>query len=609
MESSSENPVIVVDYTKKSIIKIRNSVGSTNQVNWVYLGKNVSSFLEIQRILGSHGNNISIGEILQANAGKYRQEFIDFLGESAVGSKNPWWYLTSISEKNPFISDLYLNFCYLKTAFDLINTRTEPFFIICENHSLVKAIADNISGVHSVEIRSSQTTLINFFENLQNFFWKIFRKFVFISRFFLRICLAKIIRLCCSGPLEKTLRNPIIIHAWADNRSFTKENQFSDVYFGDLSKRIDEHHKEYFFLLDVLPTLFYPLALLKIHRLPEPWHLLEEYLSFSDLAASLIITSQLYQNDYSNTSLSGLEILALLKEDALQDGQITRTELSYLYYCAGKQITRLCNPGSFFYTFENHIWEKMLLKGIREISDKVLTTGYAHATVNTMELSYSVSDAEKQIIPLPDHILVNGKKPQKVLTESGFDAKRIFIIGSLRYGGMHLPPHQVSVSGNKRILVILSADINRSLEMISKVKDAFLNCDDVSIVFKPHPIQKISRILQYTQDLPRHFTVSNGPLVDLLNMADMAIFSDSTASVEAAARGIPILHLKSDFLIDINIFDQSTIVQSVGNSQQIRTVSKELCSLDNIDMKRYQDLVGEFFSPIDKIIIDKEIAS
>jgi hypothetical protein len=224
-----------------------------------------------------------------------------------------------------------------------------------------------------------------------------------------------------------------------------------------------------------------------------------------------------------------------------------------------------------------------------------------------MELSYSVSNAEKQIIPLPDHILVNGKKPERVLTESGFDPERIFILGSLRFGVMRFPPRQNPLVLRKRILVVLSADINRSLEMISTVRDAFLQSKDVSVVFKPHPIQKTFWILQQTGDLPGHFTVSTLSLDAQLETTDMVIFSDSTASVEAAARGIPILHLTSGFLIDINLFDRPSIVLSVGDPKQIRAVSETLCSLDGDALVRYQDLIPDLFSPLQEDVLEREL--
>jgi len=606
MDPAKKKPVIVAGYSKKTITGILDSVGPEDQVIWAYLGKNVSTFLEIKTIFGTRGENIPVGELLQANAAECRQDFIDLLGEYAAGFEDSLWYLTSISEKNPFVSDLYLNFCYLKTAIDLINSRVEPFFIIFEDPCLVKAIGDNTGAVLEREIRLSPT-FSHSSRMVQKTIRRIMSKSVFVSRFMLRICLARAFRLLRSRAPEQGQASPILIHAWTDERSFAQKNKFVDIYFGRLSEKIEKFQKEYFLFLDVLPTMFYPHALLKLVRLEKPCRLFEEFISFSDVIHSLSVTSGIPTKTYSNAVLSGLDIVSLLTEETEKDRQTARAELSYLYFCAGKKIASSCNPRSIFYTFENHIWEKMLIVGIRKISRKVRLIGYAHATVNTMELSYSVSGAEKQIIPLPDHILVNGKTPKKVLTDSGFDPARIFILGSLRFGSMHLPPPQKPQTGRKTILVVLSADINRSLEMISKVRDAFLHSPDVSIVFKPHPIQKISRILQHTGDLPLHFTVSTASLDALLERTDMVIFSDSTASVEAAARGIPILHLTSDFLIDINIFDQSSIVRSVGDPQEIQTVSEELFRLRRDERIRYQELVHALFSPINDDVLEQEI--
>ena len=608
MTLDCENTLVVMPQGKRSLAHILQFASIGSPFSWVYFGKNVSYFTELKTQIGNPGKNIPVSELLQGNAKKYRQDFIDYLGSCAADSQDPWWYLTSISEKNSYVSDLYLHFCYLKTFFDVADRYNGRIFVICENPGLLKSIQENSPDNRSIEILPLRDRIPDLFRTCNLKCQKLKNKFVFFMRFILRICLARIvIPICRPTPLPR-IQHPVVIHSWTDQRSFTRDGRYEDVYFGSLAQKIDKIPREYFFLIDILPTIAFPLALRKMIRVRKPWHLFEEYLSFSDVTAALRISSRVTKRLVFRHTLLDLDISTLISEDILSDQQSARTELSYLYYAAGKRISALHSPASFWYTFENHIWEKMIIRGLKEAGN-LRVVGYAHSTVNSMYLSYSISPHERDLIPLPDSILVNGKKPKEILVSSGFDDARIHIVGSLRYGDLSSPAPERTPGAGKKILVILSADINRSLEMISKCGEAFSSCDGVSVIFKPHPIQKLSGIVTLIQQLPGQFRFSTEPLGTLLDDTDVVLYSDSTASVEAVARGIPILHVKSDFLIDIDIFEESHIFRSADSPDQIRTFTFELFRFTRESPEESRAAIRDLFSPVDDNVLIQEIGS
>lgn len=612
MERHSDKHIVVLDFNKKTIRYLKEKTVSGNSVFWVYFGKNVSNFLEIKRTLGSCGVNIPISEKLQANAEKYRQDFIDGLGSLAAGTRNPWWYLTSISEKNPYVSDLYLNFCYLKTFFGISWPQGNTVFVICESPSLIKTIVENSSDITGIEYLPLISLHEKVVQRISSKIHQFFHKSFFILRFVSRIMLARLLSFFKRKRCMEGQDNPIVIHSWADYRSFSSDKQYSDIYFGDLPERLNNEGRSYFLLVDILPTIWYLTALKKIFAVKKPVHLFEDFLGFSDILDAITIFSKIPQCIPQKTSISGLLITDLLQDELQKDHQNSRIELSYLYYAAGKRMARTYNIFSFVYTFENHIWEKMMIMGIHEITDVTRIIGYAHATVNSTELSYSLSSREKDYIPLPDCILVNGEKPKNVLVASGFDATRIHVLGSIRYGNLLSPMIQNDLPKTEsRILVILSADINRSLEMMNKCIEAFGQTPQFLITFKPHPIQKTSVIFEFSKGLPQRFQVSLEPLQGLLKITDAVIFSDSTASVEAAALGIPLLHIKSDFLIDTNIFNKDQFVPSVSSPDDIRISASMLIQQPEASLMAYKShiltSIQGLFAPVDENVMMREI--
>lgn len=608
MAQDSDNTLVVLLQGKRSLARILDFALAGSPFSWVYFGKDVSFYMDLKNQIGSHGKNIPVSELLQGNAKKYRQDFIDYLGTCAAGSQDTRWYLTSISEKNPDVSDLYLHFCYLKTFFDIADHHNGRIFVICQNSGLIRSIETNSTHNNCIEISPLHDRITDFFHSCGLKCQKLKNKIVFFIRFMLRICLARIVFRICNRVSLPGLQPPVVIHSWVDQRSFPRDGYYDDIYFGSLAQRIEEIPREYFFLIDILPTFFYPLALRKMIKTGKPWRLFEEYLAFSDVTDALGISSEVTKRPFFRHTLMDLDISPLIEEELFSDQQNARTELSYLYYAAGKRISAFHDPASFWYTFENHTWEKMIIRGLKE-SGHPRIIGYAHSTVNYMYLAYSLSPLERSILPLPDSILVNGNKPKQILVSSGFDESRIHIVGSLRYGDLSSPVPERILGIRKKILVILSADINRSLEMISKCCDAFRSCNEISVIFKPHPIQKLSGIINSIKQLPGQFSLSTEPLGTLLGDTDIALYSDSTASAEAVARGIPVLHVKSDFLIDINIFEESRLFRSASSPDQIRSITGELSGSTSGSPEEFRAAIRDLFSPVDDNVLMQEISS
>lgn len=608
MISDRDNRIVVMMKGRASQQYIMDCVSDDTPFSWIYFGKDVSHYIELKKTIDGHGKNIAISQTLQKNAKECRQEFVDFIGSCASESKNPWWYLTATSEKNSYVSDLYLNFCYLKTFFDIIPNHNGKVFVICENPDLISSI--NLNSQGNPRIRSRLN--ITFFPRL----WimcsykvrKFWNKSIFLMRFLVRIVIAKSLARIFHGVVTYKIKNPIIIHSWADQRSYPNNNRYTDVYFGALADRFEKTNKPYFLLIDILPTINFLFAVVKTRKIPKPWHLFEEYLTLCDPFTALVVAARAQKVPKTTKHLLAMDVSTLLKSDMWNDSRNARSELSYLYFTAGKRMAAIHAPVSVCYTFENHAWEKMFIKGIREAFQNSRIIGYAHSTVNSLELSYSISPSETGLIPLPDSILVNGKKPKKVLASSGFDENTIHIVGSLRYGKLGNCMAGNATTDKKKILVILSADINRSLEMIEKCGGAFKSSTDFFVTFKPHPIQKTTQIFRLITQLPDTvFRISTEPLSDLLRDVDVAIYSDSTASVEAVACGISVLQIRSDFLIDISIFDESEIFPSASTPEQIHALSLALCEKKNLHVNEYQQAVSCLFSSVNEEVLDREI--
>lgn len=578
------------------------STNTSNELDyWIYLGKNVIVFSEIEKVIGNRIKRIDTGKDLQDAARTLRKPYIDFVGSLSRNENKMAWILTSISEKNVYLSDLFLMLCYLETLDHEIKKYPGGICVFCEEPVLIRAILKNFEKYANLEIQCFNSTATTIQESIQKKLTLHKDQALFIICYFLRISCARILHILnISGQNIQKNKPVIAIHTWIDKRSFSNINSYSDVHFGNLGHLLEMNNKDFFYMFDILTLTELPRILINMSKVKISWKLFEDFLEFSDIFRAFYMAKRRKKEGKNDVFFSGREVSVLLNAGYAQDKYSLRPELSYLYYFAAKNMTRQFSVKTFIYTFENHIWEKMTIEGIRESSPHTKIVGYAHGTVDKMYLGYSLSVTEKNLIPTPDVILVNGHQAQEILFKSGFEDTNIQIIGSLRHGNLTFINKRNKTERKSEILVVLSYDLYRSLEMIFKCVKAFSGTEDLSITFKPHPIINLEILMKFAGSLPKTFSFSSKSISTLFETANLVIYSDSNASVEAASLGIPFLHIKSDFTIDMNIFEDVELIPSVSSPQQIRIQSLKILNGEYPLFEEIQMYVKKIFSLVDE---------
>ena len=603
---AKQRKILLLNAKPDSAIKFLNNQNCNNLDYWIYLGKNVTFFLEIEKIIGVRIKKIEIGEILQGTASRLRKPYIDFIGHIAQKDNKIAWNLTSISEKNFYSSNLFLLLCYIETLNYAIKKYPGGICIFCEDPSLFRTIRKNLGNNGDLDIQEEIPEIKpTIKKNLQLILVKyryIQNKVSYVHYFARRIFYARLFQIQKISGQNISKNEPVIgIHSWTDQRSFHIEGSFSEPYYGDLGKLLEENNiNNYFYVIDVLGTISYTEALTKLSKIQFQWKLFEDFLNFSDIIRAWYMAQSRKKEETRDIFFLGYEISDLLNEEYARDRYNNRSEVCALYYLAAKKMSRQFSIKTFIYTFENHIWEKMTIEGIRESSPHTKIVGYAHSTVNKMNLVYSLSDNDKNLIPIPDIIVVNGPSAQEILFESGFKDINIQVIGSLRYGNLGIIGKSENPKNKFEILVVLSYDLNKSLELIFKCVEVFSDIMDFSITFKVHPITGLQSLMNSAGNLPEIFSFSSSPLNILFKTANLVIYNDSTASVEAALVGIPLLHIKSDFDIDMNIFEDLKDIPSVSSPSQIQIQSLKILGGEYPSFEKVQTYVRQIFALIDE---------
>jgi len=600
-EKATLQSIILVPANLKSIQKLYINNTECRTFSWLYLSKDALFFTKLRTSLPKDISFVDTGDLLQDFAHRHRQDYIDFIGSLSVRNNSLYWWLTSVSEKNPFISTVFLYFCYLKIIEQFSNS-SHNLVIICDSYSLIDSVMDNFARRSDLTIRTEDSKIDRIINMASRLFSGIIKKGFFTIRFSSRIGIAKCFAIAKGHKKPGNTQKGIALHSWTDVRSFRNKREYHDTYFGNLKRDLMENYSDFYTISYVLPTFYYPKAVVSLTMYEERIFLFEEFLSQWDVFRSLFSILFKMPSTSDVPLLSTIDLSSVIRHEIRFDRYASsRSETALLHYYAGKRIACKGHLKTLIYTFENHMWEKMLCSGIRQSDKRCQLIGYAHSVISPMYLFYTRSRLEYDLAPIPDYIMVNGILAKDRLSQSGFDRERIIICGALRYNNLNSLKHnQPKRGGKKVILVIPTSGFNETVELIDKVYLAFREFENITVIIKPHPTIPADKIIRIFSFMPRHFSFSSEAVEMLLNTTDLVLFSETAVSIEALARHIPILHVKSDLRIDMNLFEGIPQINSVRSPEEIRKKAFELLTSKDTGNEAFDKVVTDFFAPVDE---------
>lgn len=591
--------VYVVINHQEALKRCLNRLPLQTPFFWIYLGKEIYKSKKIEEIIGAVADRLNISDDLQECAKIYRQDYINYIGKLSLDYSNPLWYLTSLSEKNPFVSDFFLHFCYIKICQKYIIEQPHNLIIVCENQGIFNSLRENLQNNNQINIIFYDSRLSMIIENLFLSITRLKNKLIFLFRFLLRVVLAKIFSFLMKHSTSIKKDIPVIImHSWTDSRSFSQKSDFDEVYLGDLGKELERDSKKIIYLADILPTIWYPKALYNLFFVDKKIYLMEEFLSFSDVVTSLYFVYNQYPKFPNNLMLKDVDVRALVAHDFMHDKISSRMEQSYLNLFISREICNCFTIRSFIYSFENHIWEKAFCAGFKA-NPEIKTIGYAIVFINRMYTCFSVSQSEKEKAWLPDLIFVSGCQGKAKLVEYGFAPDKIVVGGAIRYPNIQQFESFQNKDQRKNVLIVLGPSVSQSLEILYSSLQSFSEINSIKVMVKCHPIVPFRSLSKYLSNLPEHFRVVNNSIEELLKITDLVVYAESTVCVEALAKGIPILHIGSNFTIDINIFEDMNFAPSANSPEQICSIALKILNHNEVSPDLINTVIGELFTPAD----------
>ena len=550
---------IIVCSTRKTCIRKALRQLNGRDFRWAYLGEDTSRAIAIEQQLIDTGQRIEIGGQLQEIARSLRQPYIDYIGKLSLENNSILWWVGSLSEKNPWASKTFLYACYVKLCRATLDASgQETLLFIAENRALRECLAVNIADISKGTVLRLESPINNITGALGRSMRMTLYKAYFVAQTMYRLLLAR--RYGLKKTIERKSREGkglVLLHNWVDQRSFDADGNYRDSYLGGLAHHLRNKGKSVVIVPYILYTVPYRQTLKKLAQSLDCVLLPESFLTVLGVLSVVMKTVMDIPARKVYPAFEGIEVNGIIMNDLVRDWVTSDPALKLLHYEAVKRWKNAGIPiDTFIYPFENQVWEKAYYLALRKYYPAAKIIGYQHSIVPKMLLTYFFSRDELPILPFPDKVITTGKYTEKLFKESGYDPSRVICGGAIRYAGTLKPGVTAPVkrdSSRPVILVTPTIDKNESIELIWKVLAALGQADRYKVILKLHPVAPYSGIARDIGPLPANFTVSNQPVSELLEKSHMLIYTSSSTSIEALSRGVPVLHIESEYRIDWDI--------------------------------------------------------
>ncbi|MDD5355792.1 MAG: hypothetical protein PHY56_04610 [Candidatus Omnitrophica bacterium] len=548
---------------------------------WAYLG----SHKGIEYIKGSLDENKRrfIAKEIECIIESSRGNFVDFIGKVSTYQRDKViWYCSRMASKSISQNTMFQQYIYLKLLDKFIQDKVDILFIT-DDYELI----DNAKNVFCGRI------------NLLS--QKLFRISVLIDKAKKPL---KIIKYFCVWIVSTFLKNreagkfDIIIHAWVNEKTFTKLPVFYDSNFDDLEDFLKQKGRK----VGRITSLFLPVRhMLKLRKHFSNMVFPLSYLSFWGFLRSVFTRFKINEKAMAEENFSGIKDLKALiplakKEVFKENSSLYFLNYLLLFHSYKSMNNRIDKNVSFIYPFENQPWEKVFnlaMAGFNRV-------GYQHSSIPSNWLEYRGSQYETENSHLPKTILTTGIKSSDFL-KMYFKGPIINEAGAIRF--KYLFSEHIKNNGSRlkynNLVVATPLDLNTTNSLLSQLLKILQQggISEYSVKIKLHPhLRKEGFIKDKFKDFKNCSFVEDN-LNKLLKECDLFITSCSAAVFDSLFSGVKTLYFIPEgvsfgveyfirehlFLAYESDFSEK-LKEALDSTQQPRVNIREYFSYPNLDM-------------------------
>jgi len=483
-------------------------------------------------------SEVSRQALCRMHEAEFRRAFVDLMASLNEQHRALTWTLMPFTSKNPLTSDLCRNAFYTVLIARLLAQQPQTLWVLTHSTALASQVvawgaANGVTVVRGVGGASTP--------------WRVLKR-----------CSPAAIVLACirtvlAAALARALRpgggreRSVLVVMTTMPQSSVGPAGYRDAYFAPLTAHLARSGERAMTFALVFSRTIATIWRLRRAEGTHPVVPVEACLTVSDIAKCVALSLRQWATRRrldSPAVVCGVDVRPLLQsaiDDTYQSGGFFR---HYAAYLAARNLTARCAVTGWIYPFENRALERAVLLGARDADRHTRLIGCQNAALTPSHLNFMLGRSEAAAVPLPDAIFTTGDPVREWLVAHGNFPSGLVRVGcAFRQGQARDAAEPVRSHTLRRVLVVLASGIEEYVEMLAFVADAFCGSGPEELRFRPHPefpFAVAERLVPASRGI--RYDVSTGSLQDDLRWADVVVYASSTVSMEAVARGIPVIH-------------------------------------------------------------------
>jgi len=548
-------------------------------------------------------NKFSVAALKEnCDKASFDREYVNFIASLAKNSHQLYWWASSLSEKNSFISKLFSRLYTLVCLDDTLkNINNKNVVVICSDSVLKKQIVYNYKNSYDVKLP--------LFSHLQYYLQKLMLMLIGI----LKRCLKALIEYEHVWFTRKHLRtkraniykhkNYVVLRTWADHRNY-KTGLYNDPYFKRLLNYLIHQNESVLIFAGCIGS--YKQNIQRFEKdLDNPIIPTNFYLRMNDIVRSLLATIFRRPSVSKNISFRGKNIFYLIADELLRDITTTSFFNALIEYYSCQRLAENVSIKKFIHTFENYTWEKMSILGLKSQNQDIATIGFQHAFISRNSFKYFPGVAEQSIAPFPNKIVTMGKRTQEIMKNFGNYPEEIFSTGcALRQEYLFkLPALPRNVGGG--IFIPLTITIEDTVKVLKFIFEAGLGQLPDKIYLRFHPAIQIEKALKRINfSLPNNFIISDNPPVHKeLERCSVVLYTFTTVCLEALKMGRPVIYLDVNYPLELDpLFEYSGLKSTCRNPAELKGKIETFRRMDESiftkELNKANNYLNEYFGQV-----------
>lgn len=460
--------ILILDLGKndKFINKLQDLIKDKSEIHIIDLNVNkINSSKKLHKDYINFISNISNLKIFYKNKSLSLKNFLYF-------DDLAYWWLTTISEKNPLKRNTFFKINILYSLISSINKYNfDNLLIDIEDREISSALVRNLKdSLKILQYRKSYNEFIYLIFALINssrLFFKLFFRSM-LSKFIL-----------INKKISTNNYNFTFISTYRNLNTDNEKNPYFETLIDGM--RDDKTSYKNLFMLDGFNIKKNISDLISLKKSTNAnFDVIDRYIKFADIFSlmqkfALLANKQSYIRDSlkENAVFLEIDIYDLLIGDIFISfaGQ-TAIDNLYKNILFREYFSKNLNDKKILYPLEMQAWEKIMNTNKNKFSPKIKTYGIQHVPISFLMLNYFYTDSELiqdhiARMPLPDKALLFSKNDLNFFESMGWPKERLKNFGSIRFQKF-IKISKTSWSSKQNIVaVVLPGDKKQSVELIN----------------------------------------------------------------------------------------------------------------------------------------------